>query len=96
LVNEHSKLLILIPGKQLKYVLQMLFPQLIIYRVARGSAWTEKTSQELTQATASLVFARHTINTVNLDSEPNALTEEAHYSVNRWNSPRWQAASESA
>lgn len=32
----------------------MLFPQLIIYRVARGNAWTEKTSQELTQATRSL------------------------------------------
>jgi hypothetical protein len=58
-------------AKQLKHVLQMLFPQLIIYRVAEGSAWTEKTAQELTQATGSLVFAPCATNTAMLDSEAN-------------------------
>jgi hypothetical protein len=69
----------------------MLFPQLIIYRVARGSAWTEKTSQELTQATASLVFAPHTINTVMSYSEPDELADGAHYSTDEGNFNHQQA-----
>jgi hypothetical protein len=59
----------------------MLFPQLIIYRVAEGSAWTENTSRELTEATGSLVFAPCMTNTVISRSETDELTEGAHYST---------------
>lgn len=57
----------------------VLFPQLIIYRVASGSAWTERTSENLTQATGSLAFAPRTINTSISDLESNALVEGAHF-----------------
>jgi hypothetical protein len=71
----------------------MLFPQLIIYRIAEGSAWTEKTSQELTQATASLVFASRTINTVISCSEQDVSEEGAHYSIDKGGFAHQQAIS---
>jgi hypothetical protein len=80
-------------AKCLKHMLQMLFPQLIIYRVAAGSAWTEKTSQELTQATASLAFAPRAINTATLSSEPDGLAERAHYSTDEGDFAHGQAIS---
>jgi hypothetical protein len=54
---------------------QALFPQLIIYRVAKGSAWTKETSRELTQALGSLDFAPRTIDKTTPGSAVNTLTE---------------------
>jgi hypothetical protein len=71
----------------------MLFPQLIIYRVAEGSAWTEKTAQELTQTTGSLVFAPCATNTATLGSEANTLEEGAHYSADAGDFAHQQAIS---
>jgi hypothetical protein len=88
-----SCLLYEIKAKQLNHVLQMLFPQLIIYRVAQGSAWTEKTAQELTQATGSRLFAPGATQTATLGSEPNALTEGVHYLASQDDFAHQQATS---